>query len=773
MRFAFAGTALASLLAMVACGDSDGPEDGGAAGSPGAAGFYGAAGAAGAHQAGAGGEAGTPPTPGAGAAGAAGSPATAGGPGEMGGAAGAANGTGGTTIPDDVPNYEAWASSAHADATAEAFRHWDTEGGVPTSCAKCHSGAGFEDYIGADGSAPDKVDAAAPIDRTVDCQACHNEAANELSAVTFPSGVVISGLGGEARCMTCHQGRESTVSVDARIDAADLDTDDTVSDPDGASPLGFANIHYYAAAATLYAGEVMGGYQYDGQVYDHRFRHAPGYETCIDCHDSHSLEVRVEECADCHDGVSAVEDLRDVRMIASLNQDYDGDGDTTEGIYYELEGLRLKLFEAIQAYGAEQGAPICYDSHNHPYFFGDTDEDGTCAAEEAVRGNAYASWTARLLRAAYNFQTATKDRGAFAHNAKYIFQILFDSITDLNAVLDGSVDMSAAVRNDTGHFNGSGEAARHWDADAAVSASCSKCHAGSEGLDFYLTYGVGKTVEEQDNGLDCATCHVSFGDEFAVRQVDSVTFPSGAVISDMGDNGLCTTCHSGRASGDDVKAAFANGGSPTRFINVHYNPGGAMLLGTLSGVGYEFDGMSYSGVLDHAGGTACAACHAPTATNHSFKPEDTFENATCGGCHGNFDSFEAIRPADVPDVDGDGSTDETMAAELEGLAEALLGTMFGVSWTTGTPLCYGDQYPYFLVQSEGGFGGECDEAALEAGTAFTDWTEPLLAAAFNYQLVKKDHGAWAHNFDYAAQLLIDSMAGLEADVSGFTRPEIE
>ena len=40
-----------------------------------------------------------------------------------------------------VPFEEEWASSPHADASAEAFIHWDEDdpAEVPTSCAKCHS----------------------------------------------------------------------------------------------------------------------------------------------------------------------------------------------------------------------------------------------------------------------------------------------------------------------------------------------------------------------------------------------------------------------------------------------------------------------------------------------------------------------------------------------------------------------------------------------------------------------------------------------------------
>ena len=242
-----------------------------------------------------------------------------------------------------IPYYEKWSMSAHADGTALAFNNWNADGQVPTTCARCHSSEGFVDYIGGDGTAAGVVDHTAPTKSVIRCVTCHNPAADALSSVTFPSGVTVDELGGEARCMTCHQGRSSGPQVDAAIAAAAPATDDTVS-----AMLNFQNIHYFPAAATLYAGRAKGGYQYAGQVYDVRFRHVDSHDTCIGCHDPHSTRVKFDECATCHTGVSDVAGAHQIRMISSAGIDYDGDGNTTEGIYDELVGLRDKLAAAIQ-----------------------------------------------------------------------------------------------------------------------------------------------------------------------------------------------------------------------------------------------------------------------------------------------------------------------------------------------------------------------------------------------------------------------------------------
>lgn len=90
---------------------------------------------------------------------------------------------------------------------------------------------------------------------------------------------------------------------------------------------------------TKYGTLAKGGYEYEGNTYDAKFAHVDEFDSCIECHNSHTFEVKVEACADCHEDVAAIEGCRDVRMEGS-EVDYDGDGDMEEGMYYELEGVR-------------------------------------------------------------------------------------------------------------------------------------------------------------------------------------------------------------------------------------------------------------------------------------------------------------------------------------------------------------------------------------------------------------------------------------------------
>jgi len=683
----------------------------------------------------------------------------------------------------DTPYLAEWQGSGHADVASEPFRHWDEEdpAEVPTSCAKCHSSAGYADFLGVDGSEAGKVDAAvaAADAQGVQCVACHNASTMSKTTVMFPSGIEIT-AGDDARCMECHQGRESKVSVDAQIEKfAVTDMDAVVApikdDQGNDVRFGFRNVHYYAAAATLYGGMVQGGYQYEGKGYDSKNTHVDGYASCSDCHDPHTLEVKVQECAFCHEDVATIEDLKNIRMISST-PDYDGDGDNEEGMYYEIEGLQSALMAEIQKYAAgTAGTGIVYDPAAYPYWFADADGDG--APDQGENGpTGYSTWTARLLKAAYNYQVSLKDPGAYAHGNKYIVQLLFDSIEDLGG------DVSALARTDAGHFAGDTMPFRDWDLteegepNYMVPFGCVKCHT-ADGLPTFLKSGgsvvvtgngttvtTGLSSMPSANGFKCSTCH---NDEAWPERyvIASVTFPSGKTVSLGGkdadgkfiadDGNLCITCHMGRESttsmnnalrGKDVDTVDAS----VRFKNIHYFAAGATLFGGDTLGAYQYEGKTYVGQNMHAdpAGKAnkCQDCH----DVHALEPK----TESCETCHDTTDPY-AIRESDV-DYDGDGDVTEGIKGEIDTLTEALYAQIQTYAAANGGEITYNSSaYPYY-------FGAD--------GKAYATWTPRLVKAAFNYQYAQKDTGAFVHNPKYIIQILIDSIEDLGGNVSTYTRP---
>lgn len=670
----------------------------------------------------------------------------------------------GAPVTVTVPFLDEWMGSAHADAASEPFRHWDAEdpAEVPVACAKCHSSTGYQDYVGADGSEVNVVDQPHAIGTVVDCVACHNSGTIAKTSVIMPSGIELTGLGDESRCMECHQGRESKISVDAAIEKVAVADVDTVS-PD----LGFRNIHYFAAAATKYGTLAKGGYEYDGNSYDGNFAHVDGYNTCIGCHSPHTLEVKVEECATCHAGVASVEDVRAIRMQGS-QVDYNGNGDVEEGISAEVQGLQESLYTNMQAYAAEVAeAPILYSPSAYPYFFNDTNADGTLGDDEATSANAYKSWTPRLLKAAYNYQTSIKDPGSYVHGGKYIIELLYDSIADLNLALAEPLDQTAMHRIDSGHFAGSEEAFRHWDAEGVVPGSCAKCHS-SDGLPTFIAEGVNVSTQPS-NGLQCATCHNDLV-EFTRHEVESVKFPSGAVISaDEPDTNLCLSCHQGRESSVSVEKLIGDAepdaqAENLRFLNPHYFAAGATFYGSEAKGMYQYADKEYAGFNKHSGQNQCSDCH----QTHAL----TIDPAICAECHEEVQTTEDLENIryNFVDYDGDGDDAEGLAMEESTMLEALYaGIQAYAADTVGAPILYdGNSYPYFFADTNG--NGVLDPDEANGGNSFKNWTPRLLRAAYNYQWATKDPGSFAHNGTYVIQALYDSLEDIGADVTALTRP---
>jgi hypothetical protein len=252
------------------------------------------------------------------------------------------------------------------------------------------------------------------------CSTCHDEAnwpnRYPVNSVLFPSGKTVSYGGQDADgnflpddsnlCLSCHQGNESTTSMNNALRGRDLDTVD--------ANIRFKNIHYFAAGATLFGADVQGAYMYEGKEYVGLNTHADEegrVNKCQECHDVHALKPKVESCDTCHG-------TTDPTTIRETEVDYDGDGDVEEGISGEVATLTDALYAAMQAYAEANGGAITYDSHAYPYYFG-------------ADGEGYATWTPRLVKAAFNYQYVQKDPGAYVHNPKFVIQFLIDSIEDL------------------------------------------------------------------------------------------------------------------------------------------------------------------------------------------------------------------------------------------------------------------------------------------------------------------------------------------------------
>ena len=313
-----------------------------------------------------------------------------------------------------------WARSAHAEASSEAFTHWNEEGEIPGVCSTCHSGAGFRALYGLDGGAAGVPDHPMPIGGVVDCDTCHNPRLSTVTEIMMPSGLMHPVTPGEASCMTCHQGRSAGATVSKAVGSMAADK------PSG--DLSFINPHYAVAASTWLGGYGASGFQYPGKQYSGRFFHARPLASCVSCHEPHTLQVSEQTCSTCHEAAS-FDEIRLSRVS------YDGSGDVTKGIRTDVKANADRLMQLLVEYASKvAGTPMVYNGDRHPYFFADANGDGR--ADEAEGGpTPYNAWTPRLLKAAYNWKFVTADPGAFVHNPHYALELLYDSIEDISAPL--------------------------------------------------------------------------------------------------------------------------------------------------------------------------------------------------------------------------------------------------------------------------------------------------------------------------------------------------
>jgi hypothetical protein len=669
-----------------------------------------------------------------------------------------------------APFSQQWADSGHGDILGEAFRHWDEDGEVQTSCAKCHAGEGFIDYA-EDGV----VDLPAALPLGHYCESCHaappatlyDDLATypALEPVAFPSGATASLWGDSNMCIVCHSGRESKVSVDNKIAAT----------PGG--PYSFTNVHYYAAAASLFGTETQGGYEYDAEDYVGRNTfgsHETSEQTCVGCHmreDAgapayHGWDPDITRCNACHAGASFE------TLAGSPSANYDA-----------IQIAQAELLTEIEDYATNViGTGITYDPSAYPYWF---KPDGT----------SFNIFDETLLKAAYNYQVAQKDPAGFIHNGTYLRQLLHDSIVDLGGtptdIAPGRAGFTPTAGEAgkseqwhlSGHADSASEAFRHWDGDGEVSASCARCHSSPGFVDW--AQNVAAAPVPLGSLVDCKACHADtdlytdpstrYADLATHPALEPVLFPSGATATLNNDSNMCMGCHQGRSSGDALVAPSTNTvvQAPTdydsyNFINRHYFAAAAILFGADVTAGYEYGGQVYKGQntynAAHASLDTCFECHMRGANmDHTWLPQLT----DCSGCHQGITSFEELGlPFGAPDVDYDGDgTGESFQAEIDGMAAILYATIQDYA-TDGvslggvghvSPVVYGPgAYPYWFEDANN--NGVYDEG-IDVDR-YEDFDLDMLRGAFNYHSAQ-DPCNDQHNYKYALQGLYDSIDFLD------------
>lgn len=246
----------------------------------------------------------------------------------------------------------------------------------------------------------------------------------------FMDGTDIPDTVGDGRiCLFCHQGRESGLTVYKAIKAANPSLD-PYSQPNqviSAGGVSFINPHYLDGGAILWSRNAW-EYFFEGVPQSYSEGNiAHQALNCMGCHmdtakedntaGGHTWKAQIETCRRCH---GPAEDFTEIRASA----DYDGDG-TTGTVFQELGTINpdTGLFGRLKTALEDKG--IYYNPDRYPYFF-------------TAAGAQFRNWTTSTLSAAFNLAYAYKAGNAvYAHNAKYIVQILQDSLQALGETPSG------------------------------------------------------------------------------------------------------------------------------------------------------------------------------------------------------------------------------------------------------------------------------------------------------------------------------------------------
>lgn len=618
--------------------------------------------------------------------------------------------------------FTVWASSGHSNLeTAFSFTYGTTVFGFPdldnymeSSCVPCHDPNLDSQYVAALAAtgAPGGSATARPV---VGCEACHGSGDGHINAsfaVPYPAPDY-------ERCGQCH-------SSDFDHNQYHPEADNLVEDyrgsrhneslgPFSSAPLAplCASCHSDEGARIYVDTDWTSVPSGDPPVSD---PHPVQCRTCHDSHDPGTLRTPVA-------GIGS-EEFRLCNRCHILD-----DGAGNPGVHYH------------ESWGDEF---LITDTHIATS--GSFDTRG--ANEIAITGYAFSYTSDRSCRNCHNVHSAD---------------------IQINEQYAGSAHADTSATGAWAHYNWTRSDRR----------ACQRCHTLTGVIEYLTTnpmagtdYAAPLTTDNnyKPEMLHCNGCHTD--NAGSLRTPGPITgdyagapFP----FPDVGGSNVCMACHTGRESGESIENKSADFSS-TGFTNSHYlSAGGTIFQAT----GFEF-AASYANFsfYEHdqigliartssvVGGTdkgPCIGCHLSSPESHRFLPVEHDEgdhitaltSRVCSKCHSG----------------GDTRTPGLLESEKELLHAALGALESAMADSTVKPSFYFQpSYPYIFSEpdtTDRGLGVTNWASYADTSANFEATGKPNMGAAFNFNLLEHDPGAYAHNSLYTRLLIFDSIDWLD------------
>ena len=275
---------------------------------------------------------------------------------------------------------------------------------------------------------------------------------------------------------------------------------------------------------------------------------------------------------------------------------------------------------------------------------------------------------------------------------------------------------------------------------------CQRCHTSRGYVLFFNTSSITPLATADARYSEPITCNGCHNADFSPAIVSARTgyynYSSAATgklmvsasFPDSKTSNICIGCHTGRESGDTVKAMAAatvhrsyssSFWNNVDFVSSHWLTAGGQVFGV---TGYDYPGQNYSNTVDHSQVGSdqrgpCVTCHMPNKSHTRYPWASGY--GQCTSCHdtGMDSTVVAAKTANFN-------------AALQALGRALTLKGFAPNVVGGVLTS-----PYFTQKNWGN---------KDTGPA-------NMGAAFNYNLLMHDPGAFAHNPTYAKRLVRDSL----------------